>query len=96
VYWYTITLQNERGVKRVTQRTENGKNISLKIKIKTHKPDKCENPYCNNTEVKFDHDHVFLVHRGWLCHGCNIALGALGENPDRIRWLAKYAEERCV
>lgn len=74
--------------------TQNGK--SFKVYLNSDKPDKCENPFCDSTKLHFEHDHVSLTHRGWLCENCNRALGLLGENPDRIRWIAKYAEERCL
>ncbi|HET8911198.1 MAG TPA: endonuclease VII domain-containing protein, partial [Ktedonobacteraceae bacterium] len=42
-----------------------------------------------------DHNHVTGEIRGLLCHGCNIALGYLQEDPRRIKCLLKYAKERC-
>lgn len=42
-----------------------------------------------------DHCHTTGKVRGLLCKGCNVALGHAKENPDILRSLAKYAEERC-
>lgn len=39
-----------------------------------------------------DHDHDTGAVRAILCHGCNVALGQLGEDPERIRALADYIE----
>ena len=39
-----------------------------------------------------DHNHDTGELRGLLCVGCNVSLGLLEENPDRIRALADYIE----
>lgn len=39
-----------------------------------------------------DHCHATGELRALLCRQCNIALGVLGENPEKIRRLADYAE----
>jgi hypothetical protein len=31
-------------------------------------------------KLVFDHGHVSLRHRGWLCDGCNRAMGMLGDD----------------
>lgn len=41
-----------------------------------------------------DHSHVTGEVRGLLCHACNVSLGALDEDVERIRRLALYAEGR--
>lgn len=58
------------------------------------KPNKCGNPYCNRTSVVFDHDHKTNKFRGWICGGCNNTLGVASDNPDYLRWLAEYLEQR--
>jgi hypothetical protein len=40
-----------------------------------------------------DHCHVTNQFRGLLCHACNVSLGLLSENPDRMRALARYIEK---
>lgn len=39
-----------------------------------------------------DHNHETGEVRGILCWACNVALGALGDEPDRILALAEYVE----
>lgn len=40
-----------------------------------------------------DHDHNTMEPRSMMCHPCNVALGHLKEDPERIRGLAVYAEQ---
>lgn len=55
------------------------------------KPDKCE--ICGSPDhISFDHCHKSSVFRGWLCHGCNVALGYVKDNPKTLRALASYVE----
>jgi hypothetical protein len=61
----------------------------------------CDNPETMvlNGKVKplaIDHCHVTDAIRGLLCSRCNVALGLLCEDPDRIKALLKYVEERCL
>jgi hypothetical protein len=39
-----------------------------------------------------DHDHATGVVRGLLCHGCNIALGAVKDSSATLRKLAYYVD----
>ena len=41
-------------------------------------------------KLSFDHDHATGKFRGWLCHGCNIALGAVSDRPEVLLKLAEY------
>lgn len=66
----------------------------------------CGNVGCTGSTLKLhlDHDHACCPPgkfkgnkkacgkcvRGWLCQGCNMALGSLNEDPDRIRGLLEY------
>jgi hypothetical protein len=40
-----------------------------------------------------DHDHETGRVRGLLCHGCNVALGILGDNAEAIRRVLAYLTE---
>lgn len=42
-----------------------------------------------------DHCHASGVIRGILCADCNVSLGRMKENPERIRRLANYAEKHA-
>lgn len=65
----------------------------------------CGNPGCSSSEkLHIDHDHSCCVLvrgqknlkacgncvRGWLCNGCNTALGLLKEDTGRIEGLIEY------
>ena len=59
-------------------------------------PDKCE--VCGNKHntraLHLDHDHATGKFRGWLCNGCNSALGHVKDDPAVLRKLADYLEQR--
>lgn len=42
--------------------------------------------------MAIDHCHTTGKVRGLLCMGCNVALGAVEDDPDRLRALALYVE----
>ena len=44
------------------------------------------------TRLHMDHCHETGKFRGWLCAGCNTALGLLGNSPERTLALAEYIE----
>ncbi|SRR6266487_4083654 len=46
-------------------------------------------------KLSIDHCHTTDAVRGLLCNGCNQALGYLREDPERIKALLKYVEDRC-
>lgn len=46
------------------------------------------------TRISLDHCPKKLVFRGWLCMSCNLVLEHVKDDPDRLRKLAKYLEER--
>jgi hypothetical protein len=43
-------------------------------------------------EIAFDHCHKTGRFRGWLCSGCNFAIGNADEDPTILRKLAEYLE----
>jgi hypothetical protein len=60
---------------------------------------RCENPGCGNVKnLHIDHDHSCCSTlpacgncvRGWLCAGCNKALGLLSDNEEKIKGLLIY------
>lgn len=62
--------------------------------VELSKIDKCSAcggpPGKHNLHV--DHNHRTGEVRGMLCHGCNVSLGLLREDLERIRALANYIE----
>lgn len=42
--------------------------------------------------LSVDHCHITGKVRGLLCNGCNVALGHLKDDPERIKALLKYLE----
>jgi hypothetical protein len=41
-----------------------------------------------------DHDHATGKFRAGLCQACNVGMGNLGDNPQRLREAAAYLEGR--
>jgi len=41
-----------------------------------------------------DHCHETKQHRGWLCRGCNTAIGQLGDTIEGVKKAIKYLIER--
>lgn len=56
------------------------------------KPKQCEVCGDDKRRIEFDHCHQRGVFRGWLCSGCNCALGQVGDDPNRLRKLIAYLE----
>ena len=52
----------------------------------------CDNPACRRTDRKlvFDHDHITLEHRGWLCDNCNRSMGMLGDTIESLELAVLY------
>ena len=53
----------------------------------------CANPGCSNPTQHLDHNHSTKEVRGFLCSGCNKALGYLGEDYQRMAGLMQYLSE---
>lgn len=59
---------------------------------------KCKNSGCdvifkNTAGACVDHNHETGAVRGLLCHGCNVGLGLLRENPAVILGLIEYLKD---
>lgn len=52
----------------------------------------CGNKNSDGYAMAFDHNHGTDTFRGWLCRGCNSALGAAGDNVKILKALARYLE----
>ena len=53
----------------------------------------CDN--CGRTDRKlvFDHCHVTLKHRGWLCDNCNRSAGMLGDDVAGLAQILNYVNK---
>lgn len=56
-----------------------------------HRPEKRK-----NRALSLDHCHATGAFRGWLCGHCNLALGLLDDQPQKIRALLHYLEKTHV
>jgi|SRR6266850_252416 len=46
---------------------------------------------CNRgRSFRLDHDHKTGIFRGWLCHKCNVGIGALGDNEAGLLLALAY------
>jgi hypothetical protein len=57
-------------------------------------PSACE--CCGRTQkiaLSLDHCHVTGDFRGWLCHPCNMSIGALGDNVSGLFRAVQYLEK---
>jgi len=92
--------------KKCTSSASKGKNQSYKMAGKPSYPeiecpcDLCGKPSRAATKpgskpkkLVFDHGHVSLKHRGWLCDNCNRAMGMLGDDErsmiEAVLYIAK-------
>jgi hypothetical protein len=56
----------------------------------------CKSPYPGrkNGQWSTDHSRKTGKVRGIVCNGCNLALGHVKDDPDRLRMLIQYLEEQ--
>jgi hypothetical protein len=70
----------------------------VKVKYGTQfdkRPRDCE--VCSGkTRIVYDHSHSTGLFRGWLCNACNVALGLVKDDPERLRALALYVEKKRI
>lgn len=67
----------------------------LEARAGRSRPDQCE--VCGAVgRVAFDHCHRSGKFRGWLCRGCNQALGLVKDDPETLRKLITYLERTTL
>lgn len=55
-------------------------------------PVECEACGKEASPLRLDHCHQTGKFRGWLCNECNLAIGLLGDSPQKMRAAADYIE----
>ncbi len=91
----------QRGIERPNMQFDNHPNWKGGISVRNQKlsfkerlagrikPDQCE--VCGSGErICFDHDHKTGKFRGWICNGCNAALGHARDNTEVLQKLIEY------
>jgi hypothetical protein len=56
------------------------------------RPKTCEVCDGKRGRIAFDHCHKSGAFRGWICGDCNLVLGLVNDDPDRLRKLILYLE----
>ena len=54
----------------------------------------CTLPFKNGKDRHIDHDHSTGQIRGVLCRKCNVALGFVDDNTQKLKNLIKYLEKQ--
>jgi len=58
-------------------------------------PKNCECCGKEQERLVLDHCHTKEQFRGWLCSPCNLALGTLGDNIDRVQQALNYLKNNA-
>jgi hypothetical protein len=95
--YYAATKVTRREAMRVNWTKQNRKRPFLVLAryetlLGRTKPDICDACAGNDGGIVFDHCHERGHPRGWLCDRCNVALGCLRDDRDRLRKLIAYLD----
>jgi hypothetical protein len=82
-------LKNPDYVRQWTKKKREASHVRLAGRPK---PAACEVCGRTNKRIHYDHSHLTGEFRGWICLGCNIAVGQMEDNPEFLRKLADYLE----
>lgn len=93
-------LSREKSRKWRTENSEKAREVGRKSHFKTKYGidvnavlDNCE--VCGSGgRIGVDHNHETGLVRGFLCTGCNVAIGMVKDDPARLEKLALYLRER--
>ena len=93
VYYRTECKDCERAKKKVKDKLLS-KMFGSSAKLKENRPYGTPCAICEKPMDKpiFDHCHETGEFRGWLCNGCNIGLGHLGDNLEGLMKAVRYLE----
>ena len=61
---------------------------------KTHEDYKKSGRYWTQSPFSVDHCQKTMVARGWICNPCNSSMGLAQHDPDLLRLMANYLEEK--
>lgn len=79
---------------KVSDRVQTFKKLGIRITTEQATPPTSGCEVCGREVVlSLDHNHTTGELRGWLCGGCNVALGYARENPEILRKIADYIEK---
>jgi hypothetical protein len=71
--------------------------VSLKSRDQAKYPKGSSCQICDEErELVWDHDHKTGEFRGWLCQGCNVGLGQLGDSVDGLLRAINYLMKPLV
>lgn len=71
-----------RSLRRLTTQMQGGQCAICRVDLSSLPP----------SAIHADHCHATGTQRGVLCRKCNIAIGLLGDDPQRLRKAADYLE----
>jgi len=82
--------------KKCSKQISQGKREAVKLAGNPARP-KLGTPcyLCGRKDKKlvFDHDHITLSHRGWLCDNCNRSMGMLGDDIPSLKRAIRYLKK---
>lgn len=98
--YYWATKETRKEAMRANALKQNRKRPALLLArqeaaLGRKKPDACEACGGNDGGIVFDHCHERMHPRGWICDRCNVALGCLRDDIDRLRKLIVYLERNA-
>jgi len=86
-----LYLASDKEKRRVDHKKwRDGVHESLADRKRPSRCEVCKRKPNEGRSLHYDHCHKSGLFRGWLCHGCNIALGGAADSPKILSALAAY------